>query len=305
MSFYTWMLKTMMTRGDRIRDRKLRAPENVEDLCDIAYCTGDGYNLMDIHRPKHYQGKLPVIVSVHGGGYIYGDKEVYIHYCRFLASQGFGVVNFSYHLAPQAKFPTQLVEINLVMEWLLKYGSRYDLDLRNIFMVGDSAGAQLASHYCTILTNSDFASLFPFSVPIGLTIRALALNCGLYDISPAADADGRRLKKESGFDHKKLLDAYVGKDLKKWERQMDVLPNITGDFPPAFIMTSAYDFLRSLAPPMKKLLEERGVEVKMKQYGTPEQKYMAHAFHCNMNLQEAQICNREECTFFREHLQEI
>lgn len=93
--------------------------------------------------------------------------------------------------------------------------------------------------------------------------------------------------------------------MRKWERQLDVLPNITAAFPPAFVMTSAHDFLKDLAQPMKELLESRGVEAVYKKYGTEEQKYMAHVFHCNMNLEEAKECNREECTFFKQHLSKI
>ena len=59
---------------------------------------------LDVYRQKDATGKLPVIVSVHGGGWVYGDKERYQFYCMDLAERGFAVVNFSYRLAPEYKF---------------------------------------------------------------------------------------------------------------------------------------------------------------------------------------------------------
>lgn len=55
---------------------------------------------------------IPVIVSVHGGGWGYGDKERYQYYCMSLAQQGFAVVNFSYRLASKYKFPAPLEDTN-------------------------------------------------------------------------------------------------------------------------------------------------------------------------------------------------
>ena len=48
---------------------------------------------------------LPVILNVHGGGWVYGTKDVYLRYCLFLAQQGFAVVDMNYHLAPKKRFP--------------------------------------------------------------------------------------------------------------------------------------------------------------------------------------------------------
>lgn len=79
---------------------------------------------------------LPVIVSVHGGGWGYGDKERYQYYCMSLAQQGFAVVNFSYRLASKYKFPAPLEDTNRVFVWLLAHAVRYGFDTHNVFCVG-------------------------------------------------------------------------------------------------------------------------------------------------------------------------
>ena len=84
---------------DAIRDAGLTVPADVERKTNIPY-GAHPQQVLDVYRPKDAAGKLPVIVSVHGGGWVYGDKELYQHYTMNLAQRGFAVVNFSYHLAP-------------------------------------------------------------------------------------------------------------------------------------------------------------------------------------------------------------
>ena len=49
-----------------------------------------------------------MIVNIHGGGYFYGDKELYRFYCMHLAEYGFAVINYNYRLSPENKFPAPL-----------------------------------------------------------------------------------------------------------------------------------------------------------------------------------------------------
>ena len=71
------------------------------------------------------------VLVVHGGGFSYGTKETYRLYGRYLAKQGFGVVVFSYPLAPEARFPTQLLAVDKAMEWLKSNGERLGISLEN------------------------------------------------------------------------------------------------------------------------------------------------------------------------------
>ena len=68
--------RLMATLGDKKRDKNLVEPEDVEKLSNIPYASTDKYNLLDIYYPKKAEGLLPVIVKIHGGGYVYGTKEV-------------------------------------------------------------------------------------------------------------------------------------------------------------------------------------------------------------------------------------
>lgn len=281
-------------KNDAERDAGVRAPEDVERVDDIQYGPDGKWNVLDVYRPKEKEGALPLIVSVHGGGWVYGDKELYRFYCMSLAQGGFAVVNFTYRLAPEHKFPAQMEDINRVMEWVFGNGQQYGFDMDHIFFVGDSAGAHLAGLYTCLCTNSVYASGYPFQVPGGFAPRALALNCGVYVPVPTGDVPA--LEHEQANDLPKVL--MPGGCTAQEAEFIDVTNHITSAFPPVFLMTATEDFCRPQAVYMEKVLHEHGVPCIFRIYGTEEEP-LQHVFHVDMRKETGRICNDEECEFFR------
>ena len=108
MSAIADLIRKQFKEGDDIRDAGLTTPAGIKRFDDIAYGPDIDWQVLDVYRPKDIEGPLPVIVSVHGGGWVYGDKERYQWYCMDLALRGFAVVNFTYRLAPEFKFPASM-----------------------------------------------------------------------------------------------------------------------------------------------------------------------------------------------------
>lgn len=278
------------SKNDRKRDSLIPMPLGLTECRNISYGSFGNRSLLDVCYPTGTTEPLPTIVNIHGGGYVYGSKEVYRRYALDMARRGFSVVNFNYRLAPRWKFPAPLWDINTVLEWVSKNASRYHLDPSRIILVGDSAGAQLASQYAAIATNPDYAAAFHMTVP-EITIRCLGLNCGMYD--GAAFAQGKR----AGL----ALD-YLGRDIPADDPRLQVLAAVTADYPPAYLTTSCHDFLRAHAQPMHALLTRKGVRAAWKCYGTEDDRTIAHVFHLNITHPEAIRCNDDEAAFFREIL---
>lgn len=276
--------------NDYRRDKAIPLPGGVAQCRNIAYSCHGKWSLLDVYHPDSASGPLPTIVSIHGGGYVYGTKEIYRRYGMDMAKRGFAFVNFNYRLAPRWKFPTPLWDTNTVMEWICHNAQRYHLDPNRIILVGDSAGAQLASQYAAICTNSAYAALFHMTVP-EITIRALGLNCGMYDVP--AMCQGRR----SGM----ALD-YLGRKITANDPRLDVLGHIQSNYPPTYLSTACHDFLRVNAEPMFDFLQGKGIQTVWKCYGTEEDKQIAHVFHVNIALDEAKRCNDDAAAFFKEHL---
>lgn len=285
-------LRTKWAYYDKKRDEKLTVPENMANLYDISYGPHGESNLLDIYKTSDVNQAQATIVNIHGGAWVYGSKEVYRFYCMSLALRGFTVVNINYRLAPENIFPSALEDINSAITFIEKHAGEYCINKEKLVLVGDSAGAQLASHYAAIFTNPDFAKLYGFTIP-NVKIKAVGLNCGIYD-------PNTRLQN----DLDDIFWAYIGQDTdiksKDFQQKIDVLSNITPDFPPAFVMSSHRDFLLPQAQPMYDLLKSKGIEAVIKIYGAPNRKDIGHVFHVNMNLPEAKLCNDDECEFFKQ-----
>ena len=265
----------------------MKIPKNIERRTNIPYGKHGKWNLLDVYYPKGTDKPLPTIVNIHGGGYVYGSKTLYQHYCMNLAQRGFTVVNFNYRLVPKIAFPMPVIETNEVLKWVCSHASEYYIDLSNVFLVGDSAGAQIASQYSTIVTNPEYAKLFELAVP-DFKLRAVALNCGMYEKFNEIDTALPG-----------LLHDYFGKDPLQHGEKINVLKYINSNFPPTFVMSSANDFLLPCAQPMFEHLRDKGIECVCEIYGTKEQKKIGHVFHLSILSDAARQCNDAQCAFFR------
>ncbi len=290
MSFESIMMNLIASRSDKKRDSQIPLPAGVTECRNISYGPHEDANLLDVYYPEGTSAPLPTIVSIHGGGYVYGSKEIYRRYGMDMARRGFAFVNFNYRLAPKWKFPAPLADTNAVLEWVRMNARRYHLDPDRIILLGDSAGAQLASQYAAIHTNPQYAAHFDLNVA-QVKIRAVGLFCGMYDMS------ARMAEKRKGLH----LD-YLGKDIPGDDPRGQVLESITADYPPAFIATAHNDFLKDNAQPMYDYLVGRGIPARWKCYGAPEKKEVSHVFHVNILLPEAIECNDDAAAFFREYV---
>lgn len=291
MSIVSEMVRRNFKKGDDVRDAGLKTPEDIERFDDIVYGENPKWQVLDVYRPKAAGGKeLPVIVSVHGGGWVYGDKERYQYYCMSLAQHGFAVVNFTYRLAPDYKFPAPLEDLNLVINWILQNARQYHFDTKHIFGVGDSAGAHQLGLYSAICTNEKYAQEFPFQVPEGFVPTAIALNCGAYLIETKNEKDDLTIKL--------MADYLPEKGTKEELYKIGVINHMTEQFPPTFYMTCTGDFLVSQAPVLSAKLIEKKIPHEFHFYGD-EKHELGHVFHCNIKLEEAKKCNAEECDFFK------
>ncbi len=291
MSRLSDMVRKSFKEGDDIRDAGLTTPEGIVRYDDIRYGRDEVWQALDIYRPRNAQGqKLPVIVSVHGGGWVYGDKERYQYYCMDLAVRGFAVVNFTYRLAPEHKYPAPLEDTNLAFAWMMENGEAYGMDTENVFAVGDSAGGNILGLYAAICTNEAYAKEYGFRAPAGLTLKAIALNCGDYRVEAASEA----FEQTQG-----LMQEYLPqKGTEEELHRIDVTAHVTEHYPPVFLMTSTGDFLKEQALLMAEQLTRCNVPFVYRFYGNAEHR-LPHVFHCDIRTEEAKRCNDEECAFFR------
>ena len=176
---------------------------------------------------------------------------------------------------------------------MLENRKKYGFDTDNIFAVGDSAGAHQLALYSCILTNPEYAKTYKFQVPGQFKLRAIALNCGQYDM---------RHKESMGKMEQGLMKCVLkGKGTEEELQWVTPILHMTSQFPPTYLMTALGDFLHEQVPVIEKQFDKFEIEHVTKMYGT-EDNPLSHIFHCNMRSEDAKICNDEECQFFKAHM---
>ena len=190
MSEVSERLRVEWAKGDQARDAGLTTPAYIRRYNDIPYGDDRDWNALDVYRNRYKAGKLPVIMLIHGGGWVYGCKELYQYYGMELARRGFAVVNYSYRLAPEHPFPAQLQDTVAVAAWIMKHADEYGFDTNNVFAVGDSAGAHITGLFCAFLTDEGYRNQFAFQKPEGFRLRGVGMNCGVYGFEDHENDDG-------------------------------------------------------------------------------------------------------------------
>lgn len=75
---------------------------------------------------------LPVIVDVHGGGWVYGNKELNEYYCMELAKLGFVVCDINYRLCPVTDLKGQVQDVTAALQWIFDHIHQYGGDSEQI-----------------------------------------------------------------------------------------------------------------------------------------------------------------------------
>lgn len=306
MSVASDKMRRLASLGDEKRDRGLTTPAYVKRYDDIQYGPDPDWNVLDVYRNRYWTGKKPVILIVHGGGWVYGSKEVYQYYGMDFVRRGFAVVNYSYRLAPEHKYPSSLEDTLLVADFVMKNAEKYGFDTDNLFAVGDSAGGSLLGMLCDYLADPDYresvraykkkldGSDMP-PVPDGFSLQAIGMNCGAYHLF---DENG---KTDRDQDQELMRDLFTHGADPEEQKLVNITDHIGASFPPAYIMTAQGDFLNAQAPVLLEACKKAGVEAEMHIYGTEEDP-LYHVFHVTVQSEEGRRCNDEECVFFRKHM---
>ncbi len=117
------------------------------DIEDFTIADGPSEQVpLRILRPQHAEAPLPVVVYLHGAGWVFGSKKTHDRLMRELAvGAGAAVVFPEYRLSPEAKYPTALEECYSVVKWVAECGREHGLDAERLAVAGDSVGGNMAA----------------------------------------------------------------------------------------------------------------------------------------------------------------
>lgn len=167
------------------------------EFLNLQFAELDGveakYLSYDVYSPK--DGKnCPIVAWVHGGGFVGGDKQhplLSVMKPDFFLSRSYVFVSVNYRLAPKHKFPAQGHDMAAALAHLHEHAADYGGDPKQIFLIGDSAGAQLVS---IVSTNESF--LERHKKTLGIIQGTVTLDIGSFDVPSIWDALGENVPKQ-------------------------------------------------------------------------------------------------------------
>ena len=223
-------------KSDKKRMATQTPPENLVKVKDVEYLDdGNPYHKFDVFYPEGTIPKegLPVIIDIHGGGWMYASKDLNEYYCMELANKGYCVFSISYRLVPDVTVYEQIKDCTDALAYINSNMKNYPANKKTVMLTGDSAGGQLAL-YSTILNNNPDAREIFGTVETKLNIKCLLLT------SPVTYAKSGGwfsiyTKKMWGEDYKTKA-AYNYMDL-------DEIMELANNMPPTYFITSSGDTL--------------------------------------------------------------
>lgn len=236
------------------------------------------------------EGPFPVVVFFHGGGWVFFHLDAYDPICTHLCwATGYIVVSVDYRLSPEYKFPAATDDCLLATRWIADHANEWRGDPSQLFLVGDSAGGNLAAVTALRIRNEG-----------GPEIKGQVLIYPVTDYckpgKPSYDefAGGYSLTKEA---MQWFWDQYLesGEDAANPHAAPLLAPILSG-LPPALVIVSGYDPLRDEGILYAKRLKEAGVPVELSVYHD-----MIHGFISYLGiLKQAETAIQEIARWIRQ-----
>lgn len=224
-------------------------PKEVADVTELAY-GADPSQKLRVYRPTLEEG-LPVLVYVHGGGFVGGDLDVADEPARDLALRtGAVVVSATYRRAPEHKFPAAHDDADAALRWTVANVAEHGGDPGNIALAGDSAGGTLA------------ASAALNAVRDGIDLAALLL---IYPLVNATIQTSSREEFASGYvieldDLAWFGEQYAAAPENVLDPRLALdTANLVG-LPPTLVLTNECDTLRDEGELLAARMREAGVD---------------------------------------------
>jgi acetyl esterase len=216
--------------------------EPVKNVRDTSV-SGESYEIpIRIYMPEG-DGPFPLLIFLHGAGWVAGNLDTHDNVCRCLSSRAkCVVVSIDYRLAPESKFPIPVEDSYQVYEWILKNADLLNIDPERITIGGDSSGGNIAAAVCLMAKDRKNAKIV-----FQLLINP-ALDLSVYDESYG---NMKWFREQYLRDEKDITSPYASPLLAK---NME-------DLPAAFIVVGEHDALRAEGEAFGKKLREAGVSV--------------------------------------------
>ncbi|NNL10936.1 MAG: alpha/beta hydrolase [Pseudomonadales bacterium] len=222
---------------DWLHPFRMRRP-GVEKISDVVY--GDhARNRLDIYRARNAANSpSPVLLQVHGGGWVIGDKkEQALPLMHQLAQNGWVCVAINYRLGPQNRMPAHIEDVKKALAWIKQHIAEYGGDPEFIAITGGSAGGHLSS--LAALT-PHIKAWQPGFEEIDLAVQACVPFYGIFDFTDRHNTRGKVSMEK--FLGQQVMPAPKAEAYDLWE-QLSPLSHVGPHAPPMLVIHGTHDSL--------------------------------------------------------------
>lgn len=293
---------TLTRESERIFPGKVVADKSVKKNEDgstyyknLTYPSKYQNNKMDIYTPKKAKG---TIFYVHGGGFAFDDKSEREKFLFRYVKAGYNVININYQLAPNARYPETIEQVNDALTFIREHTKQYNINMNKIVFAGDSAGGQLTGQLINLMNNKEYAKQVGINpanhssnfqpkgyIAIGPLIDSPKIaNTDFFLTDWLFDTLGR-----SYFDTTDVLHSEKAK-------QASVSDHVTKDFPPTFISDGNFGTFTKDNKKFEKKLHKLNVPVNGQFYDRSKGK-LFHVYELDLNNKYAQKIHQKHLDF--------
>jgi acetyl esterase/lipase len=213
--------------------------EGVRMHSHIAYSDGGKRNLLDIYHPHEpREGGFPVLLQVHGGAWIIGEKEQQAKPLMYhMAQRGWLCVSINYRLSPKAAFPAHIIDVKKAITWVREHIGEYGGNPDFIAITGGSAGGHLSSLAALTPNRADWQPGFEDA---DTTLQAAVPFYGVYDF-----LDRHGIRPEMSMDDllaDRVMQCSREDNAELWDAGSP-LSHVSADAPPMFVIQGTHDSL--------------------------------------------------------------
>lgn len=284
-----WVIRQVFDRGDAdiAAASAAQVPPDVIARTDLRYGPGPDERF-DLFLPPAGTARKPLLVVwVHGGGFVAGDKSSVANWLKVLAGRGYPVVSVEYTRGASRAYPLPVRQANAALAHVRANAESLGLDSSAIVLGGDSAGAHIAGQLALSLTNPTYARALGVNPAVTPdTLKAMLLTSGIYDMP---DLSGGGL---IGAFLRSAFHGYTGEtDPSKVKRiELFSIPdNADARFPPSFITGGNADPLTAQGKAMAARLVALGVETDTLFFPDGHEPPLAHEYQLRLNTPEGRL----------------
>lgn len=266
-------------------------PPAEHSIYEVPYATGlpgEEFLKLDVHFPDGAAG-LPVIIYIHGGGWIGGDKRQMDVWSKRMANRGYVVFNVNYRLAPENPFPAAVNDCLGALLWVKEHAADYGGDNTRIGVTGGSAGGHLT---LVVATEADDPAWRPTGHEDSILSRKVQAQAPFFGI---ADFTRPGVVGLLGLDRK-----FLGGKLEQEPENFRLASPVnyaSKDAPPTLIVCGKLDPLYGQSLLYYRALLDAGAEVEFVTYD-----FQTHGFDSYMWTRASRDSFEKMMEFFDSHL---